>query len=111
MCGLCGFTGEVLNRDQVIRTATDKGGDIWFRFAWQLFILDDMSGSGNDRIRAPYWDDLACDPGSSVTRDEARGVLVYKFAIDDGKTPVSFAIPEKLCTSDMLSAVNDTRRR
>ena len=63
-----------------------------------------MSGSGNDRLRAPYWDDLALDPGSSVTPDASRGVLVYKFAIDDGKVPVSFAIPEKLFTSDMAAA-------
>ena len=89
-----------VNRDQVIRTAIDKGGDAWFRMYDMLFILDDMTVW--DRVRLPYWDDLENDPGSSVTLDAARGVYVYHFRIRNRTVPVSFAIPARFYTSDML---------
>lgn len=96
-----------VNQDQVIRTATDKGGDTWFRLFARLFILDDMSDC--ERVRAPYWDDLKCDKDSSVQFDKAMDSYLYSFKINGVKTPVSFTIPAKLLTRDMLDAPNDTR--
>ena len=89
-----------VNKNQVVRTAIDKGGDSWFRMYDMLFILDDMTVW--DRVRLPYWDDLENDPGSSVTLDAARGVYVYEFRIRNRTVPVSFAIPARFYTSDML---------
>ena len=96
-----------VNRDQVIRTATDKGGDVWFRIFGLLFMLDDMS-DGNDRIRLPFWDDLK-HKGASVRYDEATASYVYSLRINEPEQSVSFAIPARFFTPDLLNAPNDTR--
>ena len=62
--GPCRFGKEdcdffFVNREQVIRTATDKEGDTWVCVGKYLFILDDLS-STRSLLRAPYWDDLKC---------------------------------------------------
>ena len=97
-----------VNQNQVIRTVTDKGGDAWFRFGWLLFMFDDMTSQ--DRVRMPYWDDLECDENSSVRYDDATASRVYSFKIRNATVPVTFAIPEKFLTQDMLDAPNDTRQ-
>lgn len=96
-----------VNRDQVIRTATDKGGDIWCRAFDLLFMLDDMSAR-NDRVRLPFWDELE-HKGASVRYDEALTSYVYSLRINEPKQSVSFAIPARLFTPDLLNAPNDTR--
>ena len=96
-----------VNRCQVIRTATDKGGDIWCRAFGLLFMLDDMSDR-NDRVRLPFWDDLE-HQGASVRYDEATASYVYSLRINRPEQSVSFAIPARLFTSDLLNAPNDTR--
>ncbi len=88
-----------VNRTQVIRTATDKGGDAWVRIAGRLFLLDDMTHW--DRVRMPYWDDMKCDKNSSVRLDDDTDAYIYSFKIDHPEVQVSFAIPAKLFTSDM----------
>jgi len=95
-----------VNRTQVIRTATDKGGDIWCRAFGLLFILDDMSDQ-NDRVRLPSWDDLK-HKGASARYDEATASYVYSLRINEPKQSVSFAIPDRLFTPDLLNAPNDT---
>lgn len=89
-----------VNRTQVIRTATDKGGDTWIRIAKWLFLLDDMTG--NDRLRAPYWDDIQSDKGGSIVFEpqEQRYIFTFKLNSQD-PMPVSFAIPARFFTSDM----------
>ena len=47
-----------VNKKQVIRTATDKGGGAFCQLGPWLFVIDDMSGSVQNRVRAPYWDEL-----------------------------------------------------
>lgn len=42
-----------VNKKQLIRTATDKGGGAFFQLALWLFVIDDMSGSDQHRVRAP----------------------------------------------------------
>ena len=91
-----------VNRDRVIRTATDKGGDIWVRLPRLLFILDDMSDR-NDRVRLPFWDELE-HKGASVRYDEATASYVYSLRINQPEQSVSFAVPEKLFTGDMPEA-------
>lgn len=67
-----------VDRDRVIRTAVDKGGDIWCRVGGFLFILDDLSDH-NRQLRAPIWDDLQSDPASCVRCDEAEHRYTYTF--------------------------------
>lgn len=97
-----------VNQDQVIRTATDKGGDTWFLLFNRLFVLDDMSDC--ERLRAPYWDDLKVDKNSSVRYDKSMDSYVYSFKINNLTVPVSFSIPAKFLTPDMLDAPNDTHK-
>lgn len=91
----------------MIRTATDKGGDIWCRAFGLLFMLDDMSGR-NDRVRLPYWSDLE-HKGASVRYDDATASHVYSLRINSPEQSVSFAIPDRLFTPDLLNAPNDKR--
>lgn len=90
-----------VNPNQVIRTCTDKGGDVWFRLPWLLFIMDDLTV--RDRVRAPYWDDLEHE-GASVRYDEATASYVYRLWINEPKQSVSFAIPARFFTEDLLRA-------
>ena len=91
-----------VNKKQLVRTATDKGGDIWVRLPRLLFILDDMSDR-NDRVRLPFWDELE-HKGASVRYDEATASYVYSLRINQPEQSVSFAVPEKLFTGDMPEA-------
>ena len=96
-----------VNKDQVIRTATDKGGDTWVRLFNHLFLLDDLSNC--ERVRAPCWDDLKYDKGSSVRFDRITDSYIYVFKLNSATTFVSFSIPAKFLTPDMLDAPNGTR--
>ena len=96
-----------VNRDQVIRTATDKGGDMWCRVFDRLYIIDDLSDC--EILRSPHWDDLKCDKNSSIRYDQVAKMYIYSFKISDFSVPVSFAIPAELFTPDMLDAPNRTR--
>ena len=55
-----------VNKKQLIRTATDKGGEAFFQLASWLFVIDDMSGSYQKRVRAPWWDELKNKNASAV---------------------------------------------
>ena len=90
-----------VNPKEVIRTSTDKGGDTWVRLPWLLFILDDLTI--RDRVRLPYWDELEQD-GSSVRYDEATASYVYRLRINRPLEQVTFAIPGKFFTKDLLEA-------
>ncbi|MCQ2353410.1 MAG: hypothetical protein MJ033_08060 [Victivallaceae bacterium] len=99
--GPCRFQEEEENYEdfffvdhkRVIRTAVDKGGDIWFRAGRFLFILDDLSGC--ERLRAPVWDDLQSDPTAYAFYDDAKSEYIYSFKINSHSTPVAFSIPKK----------------
>jgi hypothetical protein len=95
-----------VNRDQVIRTNVDQGGDIWFRLPGLLVIDDDLTSS--DCVRTPSWDELE-HKGASVRYDEATESYVYSLRINRPEQSVSFAIPARLFTQDLLNAPNDTR--
>jgi len=104
-------TGEVdedfyfANRRQLIRTATDKGGDIWCRtFVW-LHMLDDLSDC--EILRAPWWDELKIGK-SSVRHDDRRGLMIYSFWVEDDTVPAELTIPGKFFTPDMDNAPNRT---
>ena len=112
--GPCPFYGEdeeeydfyFANRRQLIRTATDKGGDMWIRtFVW-LHIVDDLSDC--EMLRAPWWDELK-DGKSSVRHDARRGLMIYSFWVENDTIPVELTIPEKFFTPDMDNAPNRTR--
>ena len=90
-----------VNPREVIRTSIDKGGDAWVRLPWLLFMVDDLTIE--DRLRLPYWDDLE-HKGSSVRYDEATASYVYRLWINHPKEPVTFAIPSKFFTQDLLDA-------
>ena len=92
--------------DSVIRTNVNQGGDIWFRLPGLLIIDDDLTSS--DCVRTPSWDDLE-HKGASVRYDEATASYVYSLRINRPEQSVSFAIPARLFTSDLLNAPNDTR--
>jgi hypothetical protein len=92
--------------DSVIRTNVNQGGDIWFRLPGLLIIDDDLTSS--DCVRTPSWDDLE-HQGASVRYDEATASYVYSLRINRPEQSVSFAIPARLFTSDLLNAPNDTR--
>ena len=91
-----------VNRAQVIRTATDKGGDIWCRSIGRLHIADDLSDC--EILRAPLWDELECDPKSFVRYDDATDSYVYSFTIDTHTIPAKLTIPAKFFTPDMDNA-------
>lgn len=88
-----------VNRKQVIRTATDKGGDLWGRTFGHLHMIDDLSDC--EVLRAPLWDDLKCDKNSSVRYDGATDSYVYSFTIERNTVPVKLTIPAKFFTPDM----------
>ena len=87
--------------DRVIRTNVDQGGDIWVRLPWLLFIDDDLTSS--DCVRTPSWDELK-HKDASVRYDEAAASYVYSLRINEPEQSVSFAIPKKLFTEDLLEA-------
>jgi|GEM_PF-1877583 len=94
-----------VNRDQVIRTNVDQGGDIWFRLPGLLVIDDDLTST--DCVRTPSWDDLE-HQGASVRYDKATASYVYSLRINKPEQSVSFAIPARLFTPDLLNAPNRT---
>ena len=87
-----------VNTKQVIRTATDKGGGAFCQLGPWLFVIDDMSGSVQNRVRAPYWDELE-NKNASVEKKWDR--YIYTLFLEDVKKFVTFAVPEKLFASDM----------
>ena len=87
-----------VNTKQVIRAATDKGGGAFCQLGPWLFVIDDMSGSEQNRVRAPYWDELKRER-SSVEKKGNR--YVYTLFLEDVKKHVTFAVPEKLFSPDM----------
>ena len=95
-----------VNKTQVIRTATDKGGDLWYRtFNW-LHIIDDLSDYYN-LVRAPYWDELQSNAGT-VRFDDTANSYIYSFKIELDTTPVVLTIPARFFTPDMIDAPNVT---
>ena len=96
-----------VNKTQVVRTATDKGGDMWCRTFGRLHIMDDLSDC--EVLRAPLWDELKY-AGSSVRYDGATDSYVYSFRIENDTLPAKLTIPAKFFTPDMLDAPNRTRK-
>ena len=94
-----------VNKTQVVRTATDKGGDMWCRTFGRLHIMDDLSDC--EILRAPWWDELKY-AGSSVRYDDATDSYVYSFRIENDAVPAKLTIPAKFFTPDMLDAPNRT---
>ena len=87
-----------VNTKQVIRAATDKGGGAFCQLGPWLFVIDDMSGSVQNRVRAPYWDELENKKASVVKKGDR---YIYTLFLDDVKKSVTFAVPEKLFAPDM----------
>ena len=96
-----------VNKTQVVRTATDKGGDMWCRTFGRLHIMDDLSDC--EVLRAPLWDELKFE-GSSVRYDDATDSYVYSFRIENDTLPAKLTIPAKFFTPDMFVAPNRTLR-
>ncbi len=94
-----------VNKTQVVRTATDKGGDMWCRIFGRLHIIDDLSDC--EILRAPLWDELKYD-GASVRYDDATASYIYSFRIENDVVPATLTIPAKFFTPDMLAAPNRT---
>ena len=94
-----------VNKTQVVRTATDKGGDMWGRIFNRLHIIDDLSDC--EILRAPLWDELKYE-GSFVRYDDATASYVYSFRIENDVVPATLTIPAKFFTPDMLAAPNRT---
>jgi len=94
-----------VNRTQVIRTATDKGGDMWGRTFNRLHIMDDLSDC--EALRVPLWNELKY-AGSSVRYDDAADSYVYSFRIENDAVPATLTIPAKFFTPDMIDAPNRT---
>ena len=82
-----------VNKNQVIRTATDKGGGDFFQLGMWLFVIDDMSGSYQNRVRAPWWDELKNKDASVEKKNDQ---YVYTLFLEDVKKFVTFSIPEKI---------------
>ena len=82
-----------VNQTQVVRTATDKGGDMWCRTFGRLHIMDDLSDC--EVLRAPLWDELKFE-GSSVRYDDATDSYVYSFTIDSHAIPATLTLPALL---------------
>ncbi len=89
-----------VNKNQVIRTATDKGGGEFFQLASWLFVIDDMSGPLQNRIRAPWWDELKSKK-ASVKKENDR--YIYTLFLEDVKKFATFAIPERVFSPDMTA--------
>ncbi|MCQ2352584.1 MAG: hypothetical protein MJ033_03790 [Victivallaceae bacterium] len=87
-----------VNKNQVIRTATDKGGGEFFQLASWLFVIDDMSGPPQNRVRAPWWDELK-NKNASVKKENAQ--YIYTLFLEDVKKFATFAIPERVFPPDM----------
>ena len=94
-----------VNKTQVVRTATDKGGDMWCRAFGRLHIADDLSDC--EILRAPLWDELKYE-GSSVRYDDTTDSYVYSFRIENDAVPATLTIQAKFFTPDMLAAPNRT---
>jgi len=93
-----------VNKTQVVRTATEKGGDMWCRTFHRLHIVDDLSDC--EILRAPCWDDLKCSKDSSIRYDDATDSYVYPFTIDSHAIPATLTIPARFFTPDMVDAPN-----
>ena len=87
-----------VNTKQVIRAATDKGGGAFCQLGPWLFVIDDMSGSVQNRVRTPYWDELRSQKASVVKKGDQ---YIYTLLLEDVKKCVTFAVPEKLFAPDM----------
>ena len=82
-----------VNKKQLIRTATDKGGGAFSQFASWLFVIDDMSGTYQNRVRAPWWDELKNKNSSAVQKNDQ---YIYTLFLEDEKKCVTFSIPENM---------------
>ena len=91
-----------VNKKQVIRTATDKGGGEFFQFASWLFVIDDMSGSYQNRVRAPWWDELKNKKASVEKKNDQ---YVFTLFLEDANKFITFIIPVKTLNSLELGAV------
>ena len=87
-----------VNTKQVIRAATDKGGGAFCQLGPWLFVIDDMSGSVQNRVRTPYWDELENKKASVVKKGDR---YIYTLFLEDVNKFVTFAVPEKLFAPDM----------
>ena len=96
-----------VNKTQVVRTATDKGGDMWGRTFGRLHIMDDLSDC--EALRAPCWSDLK-NGGSSIRYDDATDSYVYSLTIETNTLPATLTIPAKFLTPDMDNAPNRMRK-
>ena len=96
-----------VNKTQVVRTATDKGGDMWGRTFGRLHIMDDLSDC--EALRAPCWSDLK-NGGSSIRYDDATDSYVYSLTIETNTLPATLTIPAKFLTPDMDTAPNRMRK-
>jgi len=94
-----------VSKTQVIRSATDKGGDMWCRTFGRLHIMDDLSDC--EVLRAPWWYELKHE-GSSIRYDDATDSYVYSFSIETHTVPATLTIPAKFFTPDMDNAPNRT---
>ena len=81
-----------INKNQVLRSGIDKGGDAWLRIGQYLFILDDLSSG--ERLRSPIWDDLQCDKESSIVHDNNKFIFCFKLS-DTGEN-IKISIDDKL---------------
>ena len=95
-----------VNKTQVIRSSSDKGGDIWYCIFNRLYILDDFSDC--ECLRAPFWDDIKCSQNSSVCYDGMMDSFIFSFGINVDSTPTKLTIPAKYFTPDMIDAPNRT---
>jgi len=95
-----------VNKTQVIRTSTDKGGDMWCRVFNRLYVMDDLSNC--ECLRAPFWDELKCDKDASVGYDGATDSFVYAFKNNDDRVQTKLTISAKHFTPDMIDAPNRT---
>ncbi len=95
-----------VNKSQVIRTSTDKGGDMWCRVFNRLYIIDDLSNC--ECLRAPFWDELKRNRESSVGYDGTSDSFVYLFRINNDSIQAKLTVPAKLFTPDMDEAPNRT---
>ena len=91
-----------VNKKQLIRTATDKGGEAFFQFASWLFVIDDMSGTYQNRIRAPWWDELKNKNASAVQKNDQ---YIYTLFLEDEKKYVTFSIPANMLNCLVEGAV------
>ena len=96
-----------VNKTEVVRTATDKGGDMWGRTFDRLHIIDDLSDC--EALRAPCWYDLKCRKNSSTPYDAATDSYVFSFTIEMDTVPAKLTIPAIFFTPDMDDAPNRLR--